>query len=436
MLTAGVYRTLINPAQGTYLAGYGHPFRGCRSVRDDLTATALVLDDGATRLALVAVDQLAIAEDVADLIRQQVAASVPADHVLIACSHGHCTPVASAPADQARAPQRRYVEERFVPRVVEALTRAAGDLRPAELYAGAGEIDIAVHRRATDAKGRPVIGAVPDGAVDRFAGALQVRGAEGGPTLVTVVNATAHPTILGPKFKIATAGWPGEMRRVIEATTGAPALFLQGATGDVNPDHEWGRGELEALARIGRRAGEQICATLDQLAPLPGTPLGVRREPVHLDLVPELHRRTGAPLTYQQALQRQIKVPRAVVDWLMRRCYPWRNRLERRPDGGWRVPLELQVLRLGDAAIVAQGAEVFQGIGQAVKQASPATLTLFAGYANGMIGYLPTREEHARGGYEVDMAPYFYRLPGRLDPDSAERAVAASGALLESLWAA
>ncbi len=89
---------------------------------------------------------------------------------------------------------------------------------------------------------------------------------------------------------------------------------------------------------------------------------------------------------------------------------------------------------LGDVALVGWAAEVFHGLGMATKDTSPARLTLFAGYSNGMIGYLPTAEEHARGGYEVDMAPYFYRLDGRMDPDSGARAAEQSHELLARLF--
>ena len=70
-----------------------------------------------------------------------------------------------------------------------------------------------------------------------------------------------------------------------------------------------------------------------------------------------------------------------------------------------------------------------------MKAESPARLTLFAGYANGMIGYLPTAEEHARGGYEVDVSPYFYRLSGRLDPDAGAQAAEQSRELIGRLFA-
>jgi hypothetical protein len=53
----------------------------------------------------------------------------------------------------------------------------------------------------------------------------------------------------------------------------------------------------------------------------------------------------------------------------------------------------------------------------AIKQASPTVHTLFASVSSGCIGYIPTRVEHALGGYEVDLSPYFYRMPGRLTND-------------------
>jgi hypothetical protein len=109
-----------------------------------------------------------------------------------------------------------------------------------------------------------------------------------------------------------------------------------------------------------------------------------------------------------------------------RRLLPLESTLSDSGDGPPTLPLTTQTLRLGDVAIAALGAETFQAIGADLRARSPARLTLIAAYANAMIGYLPTAEDHARGGYEVDLAPYLYRLPGRLAPDSANRATAAT----------
>ncbi len=68
------------------------------------------------------------------------------------------------------------------------------------------------------------------------------------------------------------------------------------------------------------------------------------------------------------------------------------------PDG--HLPIEIQGVRIEDAAFVAVPAEVFVEIGLKVKQETPHRVFI-VGLANGYIGYLPTREAHSVGGYEV-----------------------------------
>ncbi|OGO13313.1 MAG: hypothetical protein A2032_02340 [Chloroflexi bacterium RBG_19FT_COMBO_49_13] len=89
------------------------------------------------------------------------------------------------------------------------------------------------------------------------------------------------------------------------------------------------------------------------------------------------------------------------------------------------VPVILTHIKVDDLALYTLGAEVFTEIGMEIKQMSSTSHTLFANVSNGCIGYLPTASEHALGGYEVDLSPYFYRLPGRLRADSAERVLEA-----------
>jgi hypothetical protein len=83
---------------------------------------------------------------------------------------------------------------------------------------------------------------------------------------------------------------------------------------------------------------------------------------------------------------------------------------------------------------VAHAAETFTEIGQAIKRESPAPHTLFAGYSNGCIGYLPTAEAHAQGGYEVQLAPLAYRVSGTFDPACAAAVTTRSVELVASLW--
>ena len=98
------------------------------------------------------------------------------------------------------------------------------------------------------------------------------------------------------------------------------------------------------------------------------------------------------------------------------------------------LSLELQAFRAGDCAILAHAAETFNEVGQVIKEGSPIPHTVFTGYTNGCIGYIPTAQAHVEGGYEVEEAPVAYRMSGLFDPGCAEEVTRRSVALLQRVW--
>jgi hypothetical protein len=95
---------------------------------------------------------------------------------------------------------------------------------------------------------------------------------------------------------------------------------------------------------------------------------------------------------------------------------PWRSAIQEWRDetlallkrGAPRsVVTDLQVLRIGPAAFVAIGAEVFSRMAEELRTAH-GPRTYVVGYANGELGYLPFREIYEEGGYEVEIAYKFY----------------------------
>ena len=65
------------------------------------------------------------------------------------------------------------------------------------------------------------------------------------------------------------------------------------------------------------------------------------------------------------------------------------------------VKVQLQVMVVGETAVVAIPCEVFTEIGLAIKKAGPFKTTCVVSLANGYFGYLPTPAQHALGGYET-----------------------------------
>ena len=73
-IRAGAARVKLDPPGGLAMLGYGNRVGPNNGVHDDLAAQALVLDDGANKIAIAGVDLLAIGARIADDVRDRVAA--------------------------------------------------------------------------------------------------------------------------------------------------------------------------------------------------------------------------------------------------------------------------------------------------------------------------------------------------------------------------
>ena len=89
------------------------------------------------------------------------------------------------------------------------------------------------------------------------------------------------------------------------------------------------------------------------------------------------------------------------------------------------VETELHGIRIGDVALVGFAGEPFSELGVQIKARSPFPHTLFSGYTNDYLGYLPTVDAYPDRGYEVDTSPF--------RPGAGEQLVEASLALLATL---
>ncbi len=94
-LKAGVARTLLTPFWGVELTGWGYYLeRTWETVHDDLNATALVLENGETTLALVSLDLMVISDAFTKKVREQVRTEteIPPANIMVACTHTHNAP--------------------------------------------------------------------------------------------------------------------------------------------------------------------------------------------------------------------------------------------------------------------------------------------------------------------------------------------------------
>ena len=121
-LRAGAARADMTPPAGTPLCGGWWPV-AAKGIKTPLQAHALVLDNGAARLAFVGLDLIAIQGADADAAKARIEKTlgIPRENILVSCSHIHAGPY-MAPLMGKVDCIRPVVVGRVRDAIVEALT--------------------------------------------------------------------------------------------------------------------------------------------------------------------------------------------------------------------------------------------------------------------------------------------------------------------------
>ena len=362
-LKAGVAKVDITPPIGGTMYGYGARGKNVsEGVHDRLYAKALVLDDGSTRLAIATLDMGSCTDENTANIKEVVKKKTGIENVLCVASHSHSTPSGSSKFPSKEKPWIRDAERKIAGAIVEA----AGNLVPARVGVGWGEVREGHNRRKIGDDGRAVMmwanrERVPTSPVDYQLGVIRVETLDGRP-LATLVNFACHPVVLGPENLLISADYPGVFMRVVEESIGGQCMFLQGACGDINPF--WDKtppaeGAYEQVEKMGKSIGEEVLRVTDQIA-------GFETGPTisfHAEVVPLASRRD-------------------------------RERKEQSIDA------EINTVLIGDdLALATFPGEFFVEHGLSLKSRSKFKNTMFVGYCNGSLAYFPTIKACTEGGY-------------------------------------
>jgi hypothetical protein len=227
----------------------------------------MAAEDGSDSAVILALDQCLLDGSDVTAIRNRVSrvAPVRSDHVHVTVSHTH----ASGWMSRSRAgfPGGELIDD-YLKRVMHVcadLALAAADAaRPATIVYGIAQCNLAGHRDYFDGT-RFVCGFNPAGPADDTVLVGRVI-ADDGSTLGTLVNYACHPTTLAWQNTLLSPDFVGAMREVVEQHTGAPCVFLQGASGDLGPRDGF-VGDVAVADRNGRQVGFVALSGLEALPP-------------------------------------------------------------------------------------------------------------------------------------------------------------------------
>jgi len=470
-LRVGSGRMVVTPPLGVSLAG-SYSDRRADGVRDDLYARALVIDDGATPVAIVSVDILGVSAATTAGSRRLVErlCGIPGDQVLIAATHNHSGPLTREVDAGGRAGERDEPYLAGLERQIASAVQLAFNRRsPARLRLSLGEEGgIAFNRRFIMREGpvRTNPGKLnPDitraaGPVDRrvwtltalpIADGIAADGSLAVPPAVlplgVLVNFGLHPAIVAgtticadfPHFletgvqRLIGPHGNGSVPPLAVGDPGAdPAspvvLFANAPCADINHIdflHAPRQAGLAEAARVGTiLAGEVVKGACRLVADweMGITGGGIRAARRSVDL--PLRRPTPEQVAWarQAAEGRMSMVPGPGLEVVEA------HRILGLA-GGWTGATrqtEVQAFAVGDdLAVVGLPGEIFADLGLDLRARSPFRHTLVLGLANDAIGYVPTRRAYDEGGYEPTAA--------RFEAGSGERLVEEALDLLAGL---
>jgi neutral ceramidase len=433
---AGAAAVAITPPVGIPMAGY-YSERGAQGVHDELYAKAIVMEQGGTTAALVALDLIAAPRDLVDDARAAIdrACRVRGANVTISATHSHTGPIVDTKNRFGGQSSLviRY-RESLPAKIAEAVRQAESRLTPVTIYAARGrETSIAFNRRYhmkdgtvgwNPGKGNPSI-VKPAGTIDPDVPVVFFETADHRP-VATYVNYAVHLDNIGEPF--ISADMPATLSRCLADFKGPEmvTLFTAGCCGDVNHvDVHWKEAQrgFGNPARMGTILAGEALRTWPRLVSVETNPLRIKSTTVSLPLAElkngdvEKARATVARMS-EEASKRPTFMEMVdafkVLDVAAREGKPHE--------------VEVQAIALGkQVAWLSLPGEVFTELGLAIKQDSPFPTTIIAELANGLLGYIPSRRAYAQGNYEV--------VSARCAEGSGERLVDAAVKMLKELHA-
>jgi len=375
----GAAKRDITPKEPVPMWGYGARHDALSTgALDPLYAAALIVQADTNKLAIVGLDLgRSPSERSLQNIRRRIKAEFGIEHAFIAGSHTHHGPVLELSDEEGKGKGKFDAAIRYYQQMEEGIVAVIADanskLVTAKMATGSGKLDGYNRNRHTKIEPKPV---------DRELAVLRLDDLSGKPIAV-LVNFAAHPTMLPASTLKFSADYVGAMKAAVEKATGATAIFMQGASGDMSAN----AGPNKGYEAFGEALGSEVVKLATSLT---------TSEVAHPSLVVREERlkfasRTDLSNPITRAAYAVAFFPELVGNYVDEYTEGVRPRLT-------------VALLNGDIALVGVSGEFFCNHAIRLKERTRVRQLFFFGYCNGYHQYFPTIEAAAEGGYGADNA--------------------------------
>jgi neutral ceramidase len=395
-MNLGTSQLDITPQPGVELSGFAARIQPSNGVLDPLFAKALYLLNGETRLLWIHCDLVGFDRSIVLAFRRwaQEQLRLSPGEVMLSATHTHsgaCT-IHLQEAGRYDPAYVEWLQQRLRLVAQDAVARTD----PVDCISVEGRLDLTLDRRKTaSAHTDPRVAAVGFRRPDHTFAAV-------------LVNYPMHPVALGSSNRRISADIPGRTALSLAAQLpGHPIVCVtNGACANLNPPAE--NVSVDQIAAWGKQIADAVAAPLQSARP-PFPPARLR---VIARIIPLPMDTLDAPGINAFA-DRALRDTKSLAEWgekYRRVVEHWRSSLLAGLHNGKNAShrdAELFGVGIGDVVLLGANAEVFSEFTDWLRPASDKRVYL-VGYANGDLGYLPTRAAYAEGGYEVEVAHLFY----------------------------
>jgi hypothetical protein len=444
----GVATRDVTPPVGIYARSWGAATHdSAEGVHRPFAATAAVfapIAGGGPTLALVAVDlgwfqHLPDERELRATIMRDT--GLDEDALLVNMSHTHAG--ANVNSQLADKPGGELIEpyiEHLTEQISAAIFEAFEVLAPSWVTYGTGRCALASNRDLWDAAAkRFATGYNPEAPADDTLVVARITGEEGA-LRATLFNYACHPTTLAWENRLLSPDYIGAAREVLEGAFDVPALFFQGASGELAPRDDY-VGETAVADRNGRQLGFAAAAAIESLPP-PGTRFvytGIVASGANLGTweyqpcdAGQLHasERLAARLSHVELRRKETlgvvdSLSSAAPDSIQEQEKALRRRFLSEALGDSPVyAMPVWAWRLGGALLIAVPNEPYSVFQVELRRRFSGTPLLVLGVTNRTMGYLSPEETYGTGRYQEQQSPF---APGCLE----QTIEAAAGALEE-----
>ena len=425
LLKVGFARLDVTPPLGIPLQGY-FVMRYADGVLDPLQVNAVALSVKDEKVVLVTIDHCGLERAVIEPIRKIISekTGVELSALFVHCTHTHNAPTITPSSTE---PEILKYKEFLTTRLVDVVTFAIADLKPAKMGLGVGKApNVAFIRRYRmkdgSVKTNPGVNnpdiAKPIGQVDERVNVVRFD-REIAPTIV-LANFGNHPdTVGGTKI---SGDWPALTRNFVEKSLdNTRCIFFNGAQGDVNHVNvnpkagdfndlvndfdgcSRGYGHTKYIARVVTGGIMQVYDKVEyvdvdtikyaqKFVDIPSN----KPDPKDLPLAHKYNDLHNAGKDDQIPFEKMMLT--TVVANSARMV-----RLENAPEF---FPLLFSVIKIGDVALVGVPGEPFTPVGTQIKDTDGYKLILPCCNTNAKEGYFPMEDSYVEGGYEACTSNY------------------------------